>query len=192
MYPEKFENLIEEFSKLPGVGGKTAERYAFTLLGWNDDDINELAQVVKDIKKLKTCEMCGNLSEQNICEICQDESRNTNQICVVKDIKDLYSIENTGAFSGVYHVLGGLIDTRKGILPEDLKIEDLLKRIKPETEEVILALDPTIQGETTGLYLEKLLQDQVHVSRLAYGISVGSHLDYTDKKRLERAFEGRK
>ena len=164
MYPKTFDDLIYEFQKLPGVGAKTAERYAFTVLSWNEDEISEMAETLINLKKkVKKCTCCGNLTEDELCEFCKSSKRNQNIICVVQNPKDISVIESMQEFNGVYHVLDGLI-----------------------------ALDPTVEGETTALYISKLLEGKCRVSRLAHGIPVGSHLDYTDAMTLLKAFEGRK
>lgn len=191
MYPNQLENLIFALQRLPGVGAKTAERYAFTILDWDAEKRKDLIASLNDIDQIQHCEICGNLSSGKICSICENHNRNQNVICVVSYPKDIVAIENMQSYEGVYHVLNGLINTSKGILPEMLNINALLKRINEETEEVILALDPTIEGETTALYLEKLLQGHVKVSKLAHGIPVGGHLDYADARTLAKAFEGR-
>lgn len=191
MYPEQFEELMIAFHRLPGVGMKTAERYAFEIMNWDPEIRESFLNAVKGIQKINRCKVCGNLTDGEICSICSDESRNHNLICVVQNPKNIYPIENTGIYKGVYHVLNGLINTAKGVLPDELNIDSLLDRINDETEEVILALDPNIEGETTALYLTRLLEDKVKVTQLASGIPVGSHLEYADSKTLERAFEGR-
>ena len=193
MYPKTFEDLIYEFQKLPGVGAKTAERYAFTVLDWSDDEISGFSDTLMNLKKkVKKCIRCGNLTEDDLCEFCTNQNRNQNVICVVQNPKDISAIESMQEYQGVYHVLDGLINTQKGILPDQLNIVGLLERINENTEEVILALDPTIEGETTSLYISKLLEGKCKVTRLAHGIPVGSHLDYPDAMTLLKAFEGRK
>ena len=193
MYPKNFDDLIYEFQKLPGVGAKTAERYAFTVLGWSEEEISEFSDILRVLKKnVKKCTRCGNLTEGEICDFCNDSSRNQNIICVVQNPKDISTIESMQEYNGVYHVLDGLINTQKGILPDQLNIMSLVDRINNDTEEVILALDPTVEGETTSLYISKLLEGKCRVTRLAHGIPVGSHLDYTDAMTLLKAFEGRK
>lgn len=142
--------------------------------------------------KVKRCKICGNLSDQDICSICSDDHRNHAQICVVANSKDISAIENMQSYDGTYHVLNGVINTAKGILPDQLNIDSLMNRIDGTVNEVILALDPNIEGETTSLYLSKLLEDKVEVSQLASGIPVGSHLEYADRRTLARAFEGRR
>lgn len=191
MYPIKFEDLIIALHRLPGVGMKTAERYAYALLDWDPSQIKELQNAIKGLTELKRCKVCGNLSEGEICDICSNENRDHSTICVVQTPKNLMTIEDLNEYEGVYHVLNGAINTQKGILPDQLNIDSLEKRIHSDVKEVILALDPTVEGETTSLYLTKLLEGDVNVTRLAYGIPVGGHLDYTDQKTLSRAFEGR-
>lgn len=193
MYPKTFDDLIYEFQKLPGVGAKTAERYAFTVLGWSEEEISEFSDILRVLKKnVKKCTRCGNLTEGELCDFCNNSSRNQNIICVVQNPKDISTIESMQEYNGVYHVLDGLINTQKGILPDQLNIMSLVDRINNDTEEVILALDPTVEGETTSLYISKLLEGKCRVTRLAHGIPVGSHLDYTDAMTLLKAFEGRK
>lgn len=192
MYPREIEDLIFEMQKLPGVGLKTAERFAFTILNLSKEDRDHFSKTIEDLDHIKHCKVCGNLTDHKICSICENQNRDHNMICVVSQPKDILTLENMNSYEGVYHVLNGLINTSKGILPDQLDIENLLKRITPETEEVILALDPTVEGETTALYLQKLLENHVKVSKLASGIPMGAHLDYTDSKTLSRAFEGRK
>lgn len=193
MYPKTFDDLIYEFQKLPGVGAKTAERYAFTVLGWSDEEISELAETLVNLKKkVKKCTRCGNLTEDELCEFCKNSNRNQNIICVVQNPKDISVIESMQQYNGVYHVLDGLINTQKGVLPDQLNIMTLLNRVNERTEEVILALDPTVEGETTALYILNYNEGKCRISRLAHGIPVGSHLDYTDAMTLLKAFEGRK
>lgn len=193
MYPKKFEDLIQAYSKLPGVGRKTAERYAFTTLNWDEEWINEFITSLSSIKDgIKRCEVCGNLSDGDNCEFCMNDTRNHNVICVVQSPKDIAAIESMQEYNGVYHVLNGLINIQKGILPENLNIQSLVNRINDDIEEVIIATDPTVEGETTALYITKLLDGRTKVTRLAHGIPMGGHLDYTDAHTLLKAFEGRK
>lgn len=193
MYPKKFEDLIQAYSKLPGVGRKTAERYAFTTLNWDEEWINEFITSLSAIKDgIKHCEVCGNLSDGDKCEFCMNDTRNHNVICVVQSPKDIAAIESMQEYNGVYHVLNGLINIQKGILPENLNIQSLVNRINDDIEEVIIATDPTLEGETTALYITKLLDGRTKVTRLAHGIPMGGHLDYTDAHTLLKAFEGRK
>lgn len=193
-YPKSFEKCMEGFKKLPGVGAKSAERYAFTMLECSKEEVEELAYALLEMKeKIKPCSICGNLTEEDECEICRSDKREHSTICVVQSSKDILAMERTNEYKGVYHVLGGLISTSKGILPEDLNIDSLLERIDGTVEEVILATNATVEGETTALYLDKLLSSKgVLVTRIAYGIPIGGHLDYADELTLIKAIEGRK
>ena len=194
MYPQKFEDLITAFRHLPGVGVKTAERYAFTALEWDEETLSMFIQALQGIQDgLKNCKICGNLSEEDECIICKDSSRNHHLICVVQSAKDVIAMEKMNEYHGVYHVLHGVINTTKGIMPQDLNIDTLLERIDEQTEEVIIATNPTVEGETTALYLSKLLEEKnVPVTRIAHGLPMGGHLDYADELTLLKAFEGRK
>ena len=193
MYPKKFEDLINCYSKLPGVGKKTAERYAFTTINWDEETFHNFLNALNEINKgIHFCNICGNMSEDEMCDICKDVSRNKKIICVVESCKNIATIESMNEYNGVYHVLNGTINTNKGIMPENLNIEKLLNRIDSSIDEVILALDPTIEGETTSLYLTKLLDNKVKVTKLAQGISLGSHLDYADQLTLLKSFQNRK
>ena len=192
MYPKKFQNMIDSYQKLPGVGKKTAERYAFKTLDWDEETLDQFIQSLTDLKKgITYCHICGNLSEEDICDICKNENRNHNCICVVQNPKNIDSIEAMQEFNGVYHVLNGTINVSKGVLPEQLNIQSLINRINEDTEEVILALDPTADGETTSMYISKILNNKCKVTKLANGIPLGSHLDYTDPLTLLKAFQKR-
>ncbi len=194
MYPKKFENLILAFQNLPGVGRKTAERYAFETLNWQQEKKEGFVQSLQVLLEgVEVCKVCGNLSDGDTCSICSDSKRDHSLLCVVQSPKDIMAIESIQEYKGVYHVLNGVINTSKGILPEDINIDSLVQRIKDQqVKEVILALDPTVEGETTSLYIEKLIGKDVLVTRLAYGIPMGGHLDYTDSLTLLKAFQGRK
>jgi recombination protein RecR len=194
MYPKILLNLIEELKKLPGVGAKTAERYAFEIINRDHQDIEAFANALLKIKDgLKTCTVCGNITEDVLCDICKDKHRDRSVICVVSHPKDLIAMEKMGEFHGVYHVLNGVISTFKGILPEDINIETLIKRVDDHVNEVIIATNPTIEGETTALYIAKRLQSKgTNVTRLASGLPMGGHLDYADEMTLIKAMEGRK
>ena len=192
MYPKKFQNMIDSYQKLPGVGKKTAERYAFKTLDWDEETLDQFIQSLTDLKKgITYCHICGNLSEEDICNICKNENRNHNCIYVVQNPKNIDSIEAMQEFNGVYHVLNGTINVSKGVLPEQLNIQSLINLINEDTEEVILALDPTADGETTSMYISKLLNNKCKVTKLANGIPLGSHLDYTDPLTLLKAFQKR-
>ena len=194
MYPESLTKLIECFKMLPGVGSKTAERYALLMIEKDQEDIDKFVEALKDSKeKIKECTTCGNLSEDEECLICKDKTRNQKLICVVASSKDIIAVEKTLEYNGVYHVLGGLISQNKGILPEDLNFKKLIDRIKLGVDEVIVATNPTLDGELTAMYIDKLLQEEnVLVTRLAHGIPMGGHLDYADELTLIKALEGRK
>jgi len=192
MYPKSLQQLIEKFRLLPGVGEKTAERYALTIMNLEKDEVEQFSNALMDVKnKIHTCSCCGNLTENEVCDICADPSRNKKIICVVQEAKDILAIERMREYRGVYHVLGGVISTNKGILPSDLNIQSLNDRIDETTEEVIIATNPTLEGETTALYLGKILKDKTNVTRLAHGLPMGGHLDYTDELTLSKAMENR-
>lgn len=195
IYPESLETLIEYFKKLPGIGERTAERYALALINLQTEDLQDFAETIKNINvNLKRCETCGHLTDQKNCYICDDEARNHNLICVVEDYKSIFMFEKTGKFKGVYHVLGGLISPIDGINPDDLNIPKLISRCKElENAEIIIALRPTIEGDTTTLYLKKILANQkIKITRLSYGIPMGAEIDYLDILTLERALYDRK
>lgn len=195
IYPEILELLIEYLKKLPGIGERTAERYALSLIKLNADDLEDFAHVLKTIKStLKTCEICGHLTDRRCCPICEDSNRNHKLICVVEDYKSIFMFEKTGKFDGVYHVLGGLISPIDGVNPDDLSISKLVNRCKEiEDGEVVIALRPTIEGDTTTLYLKKVLEKhRIKVTRLSYGIPMGAEIDYLDILTLERALYDRK
>lgn len=193
MYPSKFEDLIDCLRKLPGVGLKSAERYAFDMLDYSDEDIDEFISSLNGLKNcIRRCERCGNLSEDEFCDICKDERRNHHVICIVQHPKDVVAMEKTNEYHGVYHVLNGVISTSKGIMPEDINLASLFDRIDEATEEIIIATNPTVEGETTALYIAKLLeQKQLYVTRIAHGLPMGGHLDYADELTLIKALEGR-
>ena len=194
MYPKSFEKLIEAYKRLPGVGQKSAERYAFSTLDWDFEDIQMMIDALTQVStNLKKCSVCNHLSEEDLCEICKQESRDKKVICVVQTSKDVIAMEKTNEFKGTYHVLGGVINTSKGIFPEDLNIDSLIDRVENGIDEIILALDPTIDGETTSLYITSLLSNkEVNVTRLAHGLPMGGHLDYADELTLTKALQGRK
>lgn len=191
-YPKDFECLIDSFRRLPGVGYKSAERMAYHVLNLKQEYINLFIEALSNIKKLEKCQICGNLSQDSECLICKDKSRNKNVICVVQNIKDLYAIEKSNSFNGVYHVLNGVISPSKGILPEDLKIEQLIKRAS-KAQEIILATNPNIDGETTALFISTILKDlNIKITRLAYGLPMGGNLEYSDEVTISKSFENRK
>lgn len=193
MYPSILQTLIDHLRKLPGVGAKTAERYAFALMQLSPDEVQRFSQSLMQAKlNLKHCSICGNLSEGDVCHICLDSKRDATTLCVVQDVKDLIAIEKTQQYHGLYHVLHGAISTTKGVMPEDLNLESLILRTREGIKEVILATNPTVEGEMTALYLVKRLQNQVsHITRLAHGLPMGANMDYADELTLIKALEGR-
>jgi recombination protein RecR len=194
MYPKELERLIEELKKFPGVGNKTAERFAFELLDRPEDEVDSFIDSLIEAKnKLKPCSVCGNIANGKLCPICEDVHRDQRVICVVSYPKDIIAMEKTGQFHGQYHVLNGVISTFKGILPEDINVESLINRVNQDMDEVIIATNPTIEGETTALYIAKRLKENgIQVTRLASGLPMGGMLDYADEMTLIKAMEGRK
>ena len=193
-YPLPIENLIECFSKLPGVGSKSAERLALSTLNLDQDIINLFSSSLLDVKtKIKRCKKCNNLTDENECAICKDKSRNKDLLCVVEDAKNIVLFEKNGLFNGYYHVINGLISPLDGINPEDINLDMLIKRIeKDKVKEVVIAVKPSIEGETTALYISKLLKNKnVKVSKIAYGVPIGADIDYVDSLTLEMALENR-
>ena len=192
---KSLERLQESLAKLPSVGKRSAERMAFAMLEMDDEDLNEFADAIKELKsKIHFCKICGNITEDEICEVCSDSERDRSLLMVVSTPKDVIAFENTDGYKGLYHVLGGTISLSKGKGIEDLNIDSLLSRVdEGEIKEIIIATNPTVDGETTALYLAKLLKDKpVSVTRLAYGLPMGGHLDYADALTLEKAIEGRR
>ena len=195
-YPESIQKLIKFFTHLPGVGPKTAERYVFYLLNQSGDELQKFAQTIAELKeKIIICKICNRVSETNPCSICSNTKRNPFKICVVSNTRELITIESTKIFDGHYHVTGGLIDTIKKIGPEDLNIKNLLIKIgQKKINEVILALNPTLEGETTALYISKLIKKNfkdVKITRLAKGLPTGADLEYADEITLANAIKYR-
>lgn len=194
-YPIDLANLIEYYKKLPGIGEKSAERLALATLEFKDEEIEEFSSTLKNAKKnLGRCSICGHITDKEICDICQDEERNKNIICVIEDFRSVFSFEKSGKFNGNYHVLNGLISPIDDIGPEDINLQSLITRLqKLENAELILALKPTVEGEATTLYIKKILEGKkVTISRLSYGIPIGAEIDYLDNVTLEKALEDRK
>lgn len=190
---EPIARLVNEFSKLPSVGKKTAERYAYSIIRASDEQARDFAEAILNIKaKIKFCEICGNYTEISPCKICRD--RQAKVICVVKEPKDAIAIEKTGAFKGVYHILHGTINPLAGVGPNDIRIKELLDRIgNGDTSEVIIATNPDVEGEATAMYISRLLKPlDIKVSRIAQGISMGSELEYADEVTLSKALTDRK
>ena len=193
-YPETLNNLIDCFKHLPGIGEKTAERLALSLLDSEDNMLELFSNSIANVKKkVKRCEKCHSFSENNICNICLDASRQKETICVVETPKDVISIEKIGTYKGKYHVLDGLISPMNGKNPDDLNIKSLLDRIKNEKiKEVILVLTPSIEGETTALYIAKKIDNSdIVISKIAHGVPIGANMDYIDTLTLEMALENR-
>jgi len=186
--------LIEQFERLPGIGPRTAQRLALYLLRQPEEQSQAFAEAILAARQqVGQCQRCGHLSAETLCNICLNQERNIGLICVVADSRDLLALERTREFKGSYHVLGGLISPMDGIGPEALMIQALLKRLDPEeVKEVILALTPSVEGDTTSLYLGRLLKPFCQVTRIAYGLPMGSELEYADEVTLARALEGRR
>ncbi|TFB54194.1 recombination mediator RecR [Cryobacterium tagatosivorans] len=195
MYEGIVQELIDELNRLPGIGPKSAQRIAFHILQTQNFDVSRLAHVLLEVReKVRFCDICGNVSEQQTCMICRDPRRNPAIICVVEEAKDVVAIERTREFKGLYHVLGGAISPIDGIGPDDLRIRQLMQRLADNTvQEVIIATDPNLEGEATATYLSRLLTTlEIRVTRLASGLPVGGDLEYADEVTLGRAFEGRR
>lgn len=194
-FPNSLEELIECFKLLPGIGEKNAERLSFAVLKFSDENAKKFSTAIDNVKtKIIKCEKCNNLTEDSkLCLVCADETRDSSTICVVESTKDLILFEKSNAFKGKYHVLEGLISPLEGINPEDIKINQLINRIKEEDiKEVILALNMSMEGETTALYITKLLEGtDVTVTKIAAGIPVGADMEYLDSLTIQRALEGR-
>lgn len=195
MLPESLQHLIDQFKRLPGIGGKSAQRLAFHVLRTPREDAERLCEAIRLVKDRVTyCTICSNITDADPCLICADESRNRTSICVVEEPQNVHVIEKTRGFRGTYHVLMGAISPLAGVGPDDLKIKDLLVRIGAGgVEEVILATNPTVEGEATAIYLARLLKPLgPRVTRIAMGIPVGSDIEYTDDLTMTRAMEGRR
>jgi recombination protein RecR len=194
-YTESIGRLINELTKLPGIGEKTAQRLTFFLLKAPEHDVKELAKALVDVKEhVRYCSVCGNITEHDPCGICRSPKRNRQLICVVEEPNDLFAIERTKEFNGLYHVLMGTLSPLDGIGPEDIRIQELLVRLQQEPcEEVIIATNPNVEGEATAMYLAKMLTPLgVKVTRIAHGLPVGGDLEYADEITMTRALEGRR
>jgi recombination protein RecR len=195
VYDGIVQELIDELGRLPGIGPKSAQRIAFHILQTETFDVTRLAEVLMTVKeKVRFCDICGNVTEQELCNICRDPRRSPATICVVEEAKDVVAIERTREFKGLYHVLGGAISPIDGIGPDDLRIRQLMQRLADGTvTEVIIATDPNLEGEATATYLSRMLMHlDLRVTRLASGLPVGGDLEYADEVALGRAFEGRR
>lgn len=193
-YPGPVGRLIGELSKLPGIGQKTARRLSFYLLGRSKNEVQELADAIVDAReKTKYCSICNNLTEEDPCEYCTSEERDQETICVVESPKDVIAMERTGEYNGLYHVLHGAISPMDGIGPDEIKIKNLLPRLKEGIKEVIVATDPNAEGDATAMYIAKLLKPlEVEVTRIAHGLPVGGDLEFADEITLSKALEGRR
>lgn len=194
-YPKSIEELIEHFKRLPSVGEKSAERYVLSLLNEKEEDLENFAKSIKKLtKKIKKCKICGHITEEELCSVCSNLNRDKQIICVLEDYKSVFAFEKVGNYRGVYHVLGGLISPIDKVDPADLNILSLIKRVEENSGcEVIIALNSTIEGEMTTLYIKKILENKkATVSRLSYGISMGAEIDYLDPISLDKALADRK
>ena len=193
-FPAALQNLADQFARLPGIGGKTAQRLAFYVLGLPEESAQAFADAIMEAKRaVHTCPVCQNLTDRDLCPICSDEMRDKELVCVVADPKDVIAMERSREYSGVYHVLHGVISPLNHVTQDDIRIRELLTRVATgEIREVIMATNPDTEGEATAMYISRLLRPmEVKVTRLAYGIPVGSQLEYADEVTLTRALEGR-
>ena len=195
MYPESINNLIESFKYLPGIGEKTAERFSFSILELDDDQVEIFRESLNDVKeKVHRCSICNSLTEDDVCNICSNNLRDGSKLFIVEDVKSVFTFEKLGMYDGKYHVLNGLISPLDGINPEDIGLDKLIDRIHNEKfNELIFAFKPSIEGETTSLYIKKILNDlDIKITRLASGVPIGADMEYIDSLTLERALNDRK
>ncbi len=195
MYPESLKNLIESFKLLPGIGEKTAERLAFFLINEDEEKSEFFSESIKNAKKnIRKCSICNGITDKEVCDLCSDNNRNKKVLCVVEDPKSIFLFEKIGTFNGDYHVLDGLISPLDGVDPDDIGIEKLIDRIqKSKYEEIIIAVKPSVEGETTALYIKKIIEGlNIKVTRIASGIPIGTDIEYIDSMTLERALNDRK
>ena len=192
IFIEPIGRLINEFTKLPGVGKKTAQRYAYKIINMSAEEAAGFANAITEAKrKVKYCKVCGNFTENDVCDICRTRDKST--ICVVKEPKDVIALEKLHEYKGVYHVLHGVISPMEGVGPNDIRVKELLERIDGDVKEVIMATNPDVEGEATAMYIARLLKPLgVNVTRLAHGIPIGSEIEYTDDVTLSRALLERK
>ncbi|MBP7279200.1 MAG: recombination protein RecR [Sedimentibacter sp.] len=194
-YAAPIAKLIDELSKLPGVGNKTAQRLAFHILNMPSEDVEKLSSSIVNAKRnIRYCKVCCNITDSDVCDICANVKRDSSTICVVEDPKDVVAMEKTREFKGLYHVLNGAISPMEGIGPEEIRIKELLKRVADnEIKEIILATNPNIEGEATAMYISRLLKPiGIKVTRIAHGVPVGGDLEYADEVTLMKALEGRR
>lgn len=193
-YPDSLNNLIDSLKKLPSIGEKSAERLAFAIMNLDNDEVSLFSDSIRDVKlKIKKCSECGNITENEKCDICLNEDRDASLICVVEDCKNIITLEKMGSYNGKYHVLDGLISPIEGRGPSDIKIDTLVDKVeKNNIKEIIIAISPTLEGETTALYISKILENKgVIVSRIAYGIPMGADMEYLDPMTLSMALMNR-
>lgn len=194
-YAKPIANLIEEFARLPGIGPKTAQRIAFYVISMPKDNVSRFAEALLDARgKIRYCSLCGNLTDEDPCKICSSRERDITTICVVENPRDIVAMERTREYKGLYHVLHGAISPMDNIGPDDIKIKELLGRLKDNiVKEIILATNPNVEGEATAMYISKLLKPfNIKVTRIAHGVPVGGDLEYADEVTLTKALEGRK
>lgn len=194
-YPEPISKLIDSFTKLPGIGPKTAVRLAFYVIDMNEDDVVDFSKALVNAKReLSYCTVCGHITDQEVCSVCSDSSRDQSVVCVVEDSKDVIAMEKMKEFNGTYHVLHGSISPMDGIGPEDINVPDLISRLKDEKiKEVILATNPNIEGEATAMYISRLVKPSgIITSRIAHGLPMGGDLEYADEVTLAKSLEGRR
>ena len=194
MATKSLERLIDEFNKLPGIGRKSATRLAFHILEMSEEQVEKFSEAMKEVKKtIKKCPVCGDFCENDLCNICADETRDKEIVCVVEDSRDIISFEKTGKYNGTYHVLNGKIAPLNGMTPDKLNIKSLLERVAAaDISEVILALNPDLEGETTSLYLTKLLKPfGVKITKIASGIPIGGNIEFADTATISKALDGR-
>lgn len=195
MYPNSLQQLIDSFKSLPGIGEKTAERLAFSVMNMDEEIVSQFSDSIINVKKsVHKCPICNGYTDKEICAICSDKSREKDVLCVVEDPKSIFLFEKLGMFNGKYHVLNGLISPLEGINPEDIELEKLVDRVKKESfKEIILAFKPSIEGETTSLYIKRIFEDMnLSITKIASGIPIGADMEYIDAMTLERALLDRK
>ena len=194
MYPVSLQELIDEFNKLPGIGHKSAVRLAFHVMNMPEEKVQKFVNAINRAKtSVHLCSKCQNLTDKEVCDICASTKRDTNVICVMESPKDVTALEKTREYNGLYHVLHGAISPMDGIGPDDIKIKELISRLTPEVTEVIMATNPTVEGEATAMYIARLLKPMgITVTRIAHGIPVGGDIEYADEVTLTRAIEGRR
>ncbi|MBO5417151.1 MAG: recombination protein RecR [Clostridia bacterium] len=193
LYADSVARLIEQFEKLPGIGHKSAQRVAFHLLNQNPAVVEQFAKTMVEARKsLKFCSVCQNMSDKDVCDICGNPARDKSVICVVEDPRDVVAMERSMEFRGLYHVLHGVISPSRGVDPDDIRLKELVARMADDVEEVIVATNPTVEGETTAMYISKLLSPLgVNVTRIAHGLPVGGDIEYADEITLAKALQGR-